>query len=148
MVQARLNGTLRSYSVGCDAFEIDAANLRHLLGSLGKARPGLTSETFKDLGKLAFLRKGMPLPIGATREFNEDPANVLQCRRAVDETDLATWFDLPGKVTLDEEIIGLGRYGYTLTVLTSEALPEDPFDEEDEDAELEKSWTPRFAYRR
>lgn len=107
-----------------------------------------TSETFKDLGKLAFLRKGMPLPIGATREFNEDPANVLHGCRAADETDVATWFDVPGKIMLDEEIIGLGKYGYTLTILTSEALPEDPLNEEDEEAELEKSWTPRFAYRR
>ena len=73
---------------------------------------------------------------------------VLCAERAVGETDLATWFDGPGRITLDEEIIGLGKYGYTLTVLTSEGLPEDPLDEEDEDAELERSWTPRFAYGR
>lgn len=107
-----------------------------------------TSEPFKDLGKLAFLRKGTPLPLGATRRFNADQTNVLRGDRAVDETDLATWFDGSGRIVLDEEIIGLGRYGYTLTVLTSEQLPQDPSDDEDEDAELEKSWTPRFAYGR
>jgi Zn-dependent peptidase ImmA (M78 family) len=107
-----------------------------------------TSESFKNLGKLAFLRKGAPLPVGATRRFNADAANVLRAERAVDETDLATWFDGPGRMTLDEEIIGLGKYGYTLTVLTSEALPEDPLDEDDEDSELERSWKPRFAYGR
>jgi hypothetical protein len=57
-------------------------------------------------------------------------------------------FDVPGKVMLDEEIIGLGKYGYALTVLTSEALLGDPLDEEDEDSELERSWMPRFAYGR
>ncbi len=107
-----------------------------------------TSESFKNLGKLAFLRKGAPLPDGATQRFNADAANVLRAERAVGETDLATWFDGPGRITLDEEIIGLGKYGYTLTVLTSEGLPEAPLDEEDEDAEWERSWTPRFAYGR
>ncbi|AZV19257.1 ImmA/IrrE family metallo-endopeptidase [Mesorhizobium sp. M7A.F.Ce.TU.012.03.2.1] len=107
-----------------------------------------TSDTFKNLGKLAFLRKGSPLPISATRRFNSDPRNVLRAERLVDETDLATWFDGSGRIVLDEEIIGLGSYGYTLTVLTGEHLPEDPLEEEDEEAELEKSWTPRFAYNR
>ena len=102
-----------------------------------------TSESFKNLGKLAFLRKGAPLPVGATRGFNADAANVMRAERAVDETDLAAWFDGPSRITLDEEIIGLGKYGYTLTVLTSEALPDDPLDGEDEDSELERSWTPR-----
>lgn len=107
-----------------------------------------TSEPFKSLGKLAFLRKGAPLPAGATSSFNADAGNVLRAERAVGETDLATWFDAPGRIVLDEEVIGLGKYGYTLTVLTSEALPEDPLDEVDEDTELERSWTPRFAYGR
>ncbi|WEX74674.1 ImmA/IrrE family metallo-endopeptidase [Sinorhizobium numidicum] len=107
-----------------------------------------TSEPFKGLGRLAFLRKGTPLPIGATRQFNTEPTRVLRAERLVDQTDLATWFDGPGKISLDEEIIGLGKYGYTLTVLSSEALPEHPLDEEDEEAKLEESWTPRFAYGR
>jgi Zn-dependent peptidase ImmA (M78 family) len=106
------------------------------------------SESFKDLGKLTFLRKGTPLPVGTTRRFNADVENVLRARRAVDETDLGVWFGGSNKIVLDEEIIGLGKYGYTLTVLTGEQLPEDPLEEEDDDAELEQSWTPRFAYGR
>lgn len=46
------------------------------------------------------------------------------------------------------EIIGLGRYGFTLTVLSGEELPLDPEDDEDEEERLIDSWTPRFAYRR
>lgn len=106
------------------------------------------SESFKNLGKLAFLRKGTPLPQSATRRFNADMSKVLRAERDIDETDLATWFDGSGKIVLDEEILGLGKYGYTLTVLSSDQLPEDPLEEEDEDAELEKSWTARFAYGR
>lgn len=41
-----------------------------------------------------------------------------------------------------EAVLGLGRYGKTLTVLHSIKLP-DAEDEEDEAALIE-SWTPRF----
>ncbi|MDF3216839.1 ImmA/IrrE family metallo-endopeptidase [Mesorhizobium sp. M7A.F.Ca.CA.001.09.2.1] len=106
------------------------------------------SNSFKDLDKLFFLRKGMPLPDSETLRFNKSPANVLHARRANAETTLNEWFDCPRRLTLDEEVIGLGNYGYTLTVLSSELLPDDPAEEEDEDAALEESWTPRFAYKR
>ncbi len=103
------------------------------------------SDSFKALGKLTFLKKGAPLPQSATRTFNADPANVRQAKRVCSVSDLANWFDGPKRIYLDEEVIGLGRYGYTLTVLSSEELQEDPELEEDEDAMLEKSWTPRFG---
>ncbi len=107
------------------------------------------TDAFKGLGKLTFLKKGSALPTSATRTFNENPDNILNMQRTCAETSLADWFDGPRRVTLDEEIIGLGKYGYTLTVLSSEQLPTDPDGEDpDEDEELEKSWTPRFAYGR
>lgn len=105
---------------------------------------------FKRLGKpLAFLRKGSPLPISATRDFNSDPNNVRHGKRQTAETTLADWFDGSRKIRLDEEIIGLGAFGYTLTVFSSDVLAEDPDDEEaDEEAKLIESYTPRFAYGR
>ena len=106
------------------------------------------SDTFKGLGRLSFLRKGDSLPASATSRFNASPVNVHLGRRSTGQTDLSIWFDGPRNIELDEEILGLGGYGYTLTVLSSEELPEDPADEEDEDAQLEESWTPRFAYGR
>ena len=107
-----------------------------------------TSNAFKDLGNLAFLKKGPPLPAGATLRFNRDPSNARFARRETAETTLFDWFDCPKPVTLDEEIIGLGKYGYTLTVLSSDALPDDPGEEDDENTDLEERWTPRFAYGR
>ena len=59
-----------------------------------------------------------------------------------------TWFDGDSRVALDEEVIGLGKYGYTLTILSGEELPDDPDQEEDEEADLIEQWTPRFAYKR
>lgn len=108
------------------------------------------SEGFKGLGKpLAFLRKGSPLPLSATRDFNGDPNNVRHGKRQTTETTLADWFDGSGQIRLDEEIVGLGSFGYTLTVFSSDALAEDPDDDEaDEVANLIESYTPKFAYGR
>lgn len=106
------------------------------------------SDGFKSLGKLAFLRKGMLLPDSATREFNRDTENVAYGRRYTQETSLADWFDGPAHIRLDEEIVGLGSFGHTLTVFSSDALPEDPCEEEDEEASLIESYTARFAYGR
>lgn len=114
----------------------------------GQVAYGFLSEGFKRLGRLRFLRKGDSLPATFTRTFNADPEKVRQGRMGCGATTLAAWFDGPSHVELDEEVIGLGKYGYTLTVLSSEALPDDPDEQEDEEQELIESWTPRHAYGR
>jgi len=43
--------------------------------------------------------------------------------------------------------VGLGAYGFTLTVFSSEELIHDE-DEPDEDTQLIESWTPKFTYKR
>ena len=53
------------------------------------------------------------------------------------------WLGGRRSITVSEEAIGLGRYGKTLTVLSSSEIGEDESDEDDEDALIE-SWTPRF----
>ncbi|MDP1628485.1 ImmA/IrrE family metallo-endopeptidase [Parvibaculum sp.] len=108
------------------------------------------SEGFKGLGKpLTFLRKGSPLPLSATRDFNSDSNNVRYGKRQTTETTLADWFDGSKQIRLDEEIVGLGSFGCTLTVFSSDALAEDHADEDaDEEANLIESYTPKFAYGR
>lgn len=104
------------------------------------------SESFKSLDKLSYLRKGVPLPQTHTLQFNRDPKNVEQSRTVCGETSLSQWFSCRRRLALDEEIIGLGGYGFTLTVLSSEELAEDPDDEaHDEEEQLVDSWTPKFA---
>lgn len=83
-----------------------------------------------------------------TSRFNSDASNVAAGKRAADTTTLSHWFDGPRSVELDEQVVGLGSYGYTLTVLSGEALADDPDEEEDEEARLIESYTPRFAYGR
>ena len=106
------------------------------------------SAPFKNLGQLTFLRKGTPLPDSATLLFNQKRDNVLQGGRDCATTNLADWFDGPRGICLDEEVIGLGGYGFTLTVLSSDAPPCNPEEEEDEEGDLERSWTPQFSYKR
>jgi hypothetical protein len=45
---------------------------------------------------------------------------------------------------ITEEIVGLGRYGKTLTILSIDAEDVADDDEKDDDDDLEESWTPRF----
>lgn len=104
------------------------------------------SASFKKLGKLNFLQKDSPLPQSQTLLFNDDTSKVLSGEKTCAETTLSNWFGGSSKIHLDEEIIGLGSYGFSLTVLSSDTLPCEP-DEEDEEEEnnLMESWTPRFA---
>lgn len=104
------------------------------------------SDSFKQLDKLQFLRKGMPVPASHTRTFNADPANVANARSVSGQTSLAAWFSCRRRLDLDEEIIGLGGYGLTLTVLSSDELASGSDDDErDEESQLIESWAPRFA---
>ena len=120
-----------------------------IVSSGAEVRYAFPSDAFRGLGKRIFLRKGDSLPAGVTSGFNANSENVVTARRSTGESDLADWFDTDRHMRLDEEVVGLGRYGFTLTVLSSEALAETDGDENDEDEEaVVERWTPRFAYGR
>ncbi|MGJ8596775.1 ImmA/IrrE family metallo-endopeptidase [Sulfitobacter sp.] len=120
-----------------------------IVSSGGNIAYAFMSESFKKLDKLAFLRKGSPLPTTTTLQFNKDAKNVAHSRTTCGETSLAQWFSCNRRLSLDEEVIGLGSYGYTLTVLSSEELAVDPDDnDQDEEEQLLDSWTPKFAHGR
>lgn len=78
-------------------------------------------------------------PECATFRLAEDSAAILQGGEDSDSSPASDWFSgADGRSGLIEEVVGLGRYGRTLTVLTLEQL--DAGDEEDE-----KKWDePRF----
>lgn len=66
-------------------------------------------------------RKGSAVPYGVlTERFNLDPQNVMGARRSDGVSSLRDWFGYRRNVELREEVVGLGVYGKTLTVLTSE----------------------------
>lgn len=99
------------------------------------------SEGLKAFGELEWLKKREPVSPGTlTQRYNSVSDNVAHGRRDTAEVDLRDWFGgrrpLPGL----EEVVGLGTYGKTLTVLTCDITADD----EDEDEELEESWEVRF----
>lgn len=101
------------------------------------------SERLSDVKGLTWIRRGDPLPNDSlTRTLGKDSGKVREGCREVGQTTLDTWLGGTLDVEVAEEVVGLGRYGKTLTVLTAEDLPDEA--ELEEEAELVKSWTPRF----
>lgn len=105
------------------------------------------SDGLKQAKGLTWVRKGTPVPAGSiTARFNAEPSNVTSGRREAGDGRLNDWVggDRPYRVT--EEVLGLGQYGRTLTILTCKNLSlraEADEPEDDEDALID-SWTPKF----
>ncbi|WP_205602509.1 ImmA/IrrE family metallo-endopeptidase [Chelativorans alearense] len=105
------------------------------------------SDTIKSLPQLTWLRKGTPVPRQtATAQFNADPSRIANADRTEADIDIMDWLGGTRSVEAVEEVIGLGSYGKTLTVLTCPSLVDEAYqdEDEDEDADLEERWTPRF----
>lgn len=101
------------------------------------------SEPLKEIKGLEWIKKGTFLPNGAqTETFNRDAKNITSGRRAEGTATLKEWLGGRWDIELVEEVLGLGSYAKTLTVLTIE----DSFDEEEllDEEEIEESWKPRF----
>lgn len=105
------------------------------------------SPAFKRLRPRVWLRKGDAVPESATRRFGAAPERVARSEELCVKTRMEHWFG-SGDRALDEEIVGLGNYGRTLTILSCEGNPEIAIEEEDEEERLLDSWTPRHAYGR
>ena len=103
-------------------------------------RYAFLSDELKEFRDINWPRRNSPLPVVPTSAFNEEPKNVIDREQAEDETPIGDWFGGNHSATLREEIIGLGQYGRTLTVLTSDLSA----DEDESYGEIEDSWTPRF----
>jgi hypothetical protein len=106
------------------------------------------SDAMKSLPDLDYLKKGTPVPKSTeTASFNSTESKVLSGDRTVNEIDIMDWLGGKRSLTATEEVIGLGRYRKTLTVLSIESfVPEDEKDESDlnDDEIIAERWTPRF----
>ena len=69
----------------------------------------------------------------ATAKFNEDPTNIAEAKREEASSYLDEWFDGAPQVEVNEDIVGLGSYGKTLTVFFADEDAGDGEDDEDED---------------
>ena len=101
------------------------------------------SEALRQTPGIDWLRKRESLPRNtATFAFNQLPENVLSGVQVDATSNLQHWFGGKRSIEISEDVIGLGQYGKTLTVLFDIDIPEP--EAEDEERSLVESWTPRF----
>ena len=102
------------------------------------------SDALKEVRGLNWIRKDEPLPkTTATYAFNQVATRVLSADRDDDISDICDWFGGDRSMSITEQLIGLGNYGKTLTVLTALNI-EEQIQEIEEDEALIESWRPRF----
>jgi Zn-dependent peptidase ImmA (M78 family) len=91
------------------------------------------SERLKDVKGLEWLKKGdLIAPGSTTAGFNKNPGNVSEARQDDGCCSLDDWFDGAPQIEMNEDVVGLGNYGKTLTVLfTEEAIENEDDDYED-----------------
>ncbi len=91
----------------------------------GKISYAFASAPVRDLDGVWLPSKGAVLPPrSATAEFNRDPGNVLGCQKTEGSSYLDEWIDDAPAVEVKEDVLGLGSYGKTLTVLFADELPD------------------------
>ena len=101
------------------------------------------SDKLKAIPNVTWPKIGARIPRDtATAKLSGNQTQVESADRAEAEVDLQLWFDGDRDIAAVEQVIGLGNYGKTLTVISCTEEPSDDFNEEDED--LIESWTPRF----
>lgn len=104
------------------------------------------SDTMKSLPQLSWIKKGTAVPHGtATARLNASARRIADGDRDESEIDIMDWLGGARSACAIEQVIGLGGYGKTLTVLTCPSVRDETFeDEEGDDADLNERWTPRF----
>ncbi len=88
------------------------------------------SDLIRNLQGITWIRKGDFLSKGTTTlKFNENEAFVTEARRVDGSSRLSDWFEGAPDVEVNEDVLGLGTYGKTLTVI---------YTDQDIEAELER----------
>jgi len=82
-----------------------------------------------NLGKKDFVPTG-----SATQKFNRDADRVALGEKVEQFCTLKDWFERAPRIEIQEDVVGLGHYGKTLTILfTEEALDDETTEEDDEE---------------
>lgn len=101
------------------------------------------SGALKGIDDLNWIRRNQLVPPGtSTFVFNRDAHGVKRAGRVQGASNIQQWFGGRRSIELTEDVIGLGSYSKTLTVLHDIEIPDE--DEEEDEESLIDSWTPRF----
>ncbi len=110
------------------------------------------SQSFKQLPGIEWLRKREQIPEGVpTHRLGTDMEWVGRCEVALEGSLLNQWFLDTAQQEVEEDVVGLGSYDRTLTVLVTEAAPEVDDDEDNEergDGYIERMKEGRFRPRK
>ena len=110
--------------------EVGAARTAIVVSSGSTIDYCFLSKSLRDLKGLRWPKKGKALPKNsATVALRKRTGAVDNREQESDEGDTMIWFDTDKEIALTEEVIGLGEYGRTLTVLT---VADEDEDEEEE----------------
>jgi hypothetical protein len=100
------------------------------------------SDALRDVDGIDWIRKREALPKNTpTFTFNQDARKVRQAAQVEATSNFKDWFGNRWNIEVREDVIGLGDYGKTLTVLYEIDIPDEG---EDDEEEIIESWTPRF----
>ena len=102
------------------------------------------SEAMKASKPEEWPRKGTRVPPDTTTRSIENLPQERRRHAQSDEIDITEWLGGNRSAHAREEVVGLGKSGRVLTVLTCPELPDEDFPDEDSEEELVESWTPRF----
>lgn len=94
------------------------------------------SNTTKLLPEITWFRKGTPIPRGtATAQLNADSHRIAAADRLERNIDIMDWLGGSRSLPATEQVLGLGSYGKTLTVLSCSDIQEETFEEDEDDEE-------------
>lgn len=108
------------------------------------------SQSFKQLPGLDWLRSREQVPtVVPSYRLSRDEEWVSSCEIALEGSFLNEWFPDAPKQDVEEDVVGLGSYGRTLTVLVTEGVPEDDdSDDDDGDGYIDRWKEGRFRPRK
>ena len=111
-----------------------------IVGSAGRVDFWCASPVICDWRGLTWLKAGDLIPASSTTaRFQADALNISRGATAEGTAFLDEWFEGAPRIEMKEDVVGLGNYGKSLTVLfTTEPLEED--EEEDEEKSYLPSW--------
>ena len=93
------------------------------------------SPVLQEFNGITWMRHGDPVPAeSTTARFAAEPQNIVNGARREGCSMLDEWLDGAPRIEMKEDVVGLGHYGKSLTVLFSE----EPIEQEDPDEE--KDW--------
>lgn len=100
------------------------------------------SPTLSGLPNISWIKKGSLVPPNSyTCNFNKDKANITNAKQVEGWTNLSEWLEDAPEIEMKEDVVGLGSYGKTLTVLfTNESINTEENENYLEIGDEDKGW--------